>query len=305
MTIGTTLFHQNNAQIFAKLDTRISGLQSQISSGQNDPRPSADLVRATRLSAAQDQFNLLDRYNANLTRAQARLDLADSALGSVGDVLQRFGELALRASNDTMGADGRRALRAEGVELRDQLLGLANTADDTGRALFGGFRAQAQAFVDAGAGVVYHGDGGQPRLQVSETARVATGPSGAEVFLAIPDPQTGAGGSVFAMVDDFLAALEDPATTGADIDDSIARLRAASDHIADHRAGVGAMGAAVNGYQALNAERRLGLERAIAGLQDLDMAAAITDLQKMMMTREAAQQSYVKIAQRSLFDYLR
>lgn len=35
------------------------------------------------------------------------------------------------------------------------------------------------------------------------------------------------------------------------------------------------------------------------------MAEAVTRLQQLLLTQEAAQQTYVKIANRSLFDYLR
>ena len=44
---------------------------------------------------------------------------------------------------------------------------------------------------------------------------------------------------------------------------------------------------------------------AIAGLEDLDVAAAITKLQQALLTEQASQQSFVKINGTSLFDYLR
>ena len=53
------------------------------------------------------------------------------------------------------------------------------------------------------------------------------------------------------------------------------------------------------------AARRLRIDQAVAGLEDLDVAAAITKLQGLLLTEQAAQQSFVKINGTSLFDYLR
>jgi flagellar hook-associated protein 3 FlgL len=43
----------------------------------------------------------------------------------------------------------------------------------------------------------------------------------------------------------------------------------------------------------------------VAGLEDLDVAAAITRLQQLLLTEQAAQQTFVKINGTSLFDYMR
>jgi flagellar hook-associated protein 3 FlgL len=47
------------------------------------------------------------------------------------------------------------------------------------------------------------------------------------------------------------------------------------------------------------------VDQAVSGLEELDVAAAVTRLQSLLATQEAAQQTYVRIAGQSLFDYLR
>ncbi len=52
----------------------------------------------------------------------------------------------------------------------------------------------------------YQGDAGKHRLRVSESARIATGLNGAEVFMGIPDA-TGARRDLFGMIDDLARTL--------------------------------------------------------------------------------------------------
>jgi len=48
----------------------------------------------------------------------------------------------------------------------------------------------------------------------------------------------------------------------------------------------------------------LSLKTALSKIQDLDMATAVTDMQKLMLSLEAAQSSFAKTSQLSLFKYL-
>jgi len=76
-------------------------------------------------------------------------------------------------------------------------------------------------------------------------------------------------------------------------------------HIAAQRAEVGALARLAEDHGQVLADRKLRIDQAVAGLEDLDVAAAITKLQQSLLTEQAAQQSFVKINGTSLFDYLR
>lgn len=412
MSIGTSFFHNVTTRNLSQVNERISDLQGQISSGVNDPRPSADPVRALRLSAAKEQEQALDRFSNNLERAGARLDQADTVLAEAGNVMRRMGELALRAASDTATATERDSIGTEVRALRDSLLGLANARDESGRALFGGYGTQTDPFRDGPEGVIYQGDGGQSRLQVSESISLPTGLSGDAVFA-----MGAVGGDVFAVIDDFLGSLVtesaapragatgagqlsldltltrapavwtmtlegplgastvpfvaaegamsgaveainaqtaatgisaalDPDTGGliltaqgnvtvSDIardpdadgvlmvardaageaqalvpagrtrDAVIDRLRGASEHLIDQRTQLGALSADAVRQSDVIDNRKLAMSQAVSGLEDLDLASALTKLQQSLLTRDAAQQAYVRITQQSLFDFLR
>ena len=55
----------------------------------------------------------------------------------------------------------------------------------------------------------------------------------------------------------------------------------------------------------INEDLKLGLQMALSGREDLDYAAAITKMQAQMLSLEAAQSSFAKISQLTLFDYIR
>lgn len=88
-------------------------------------------------------------------------------------------------------------------------------------------------------------------------------------------------------------------------DAQIARLTNAADHFADQRAKLGALSASAATQSDIIDNRKLVADKAVAGLEDLDLAATITRLQKALLTRDATQQAFVKITQQSLFDFLR
>lgn len=411
MSIGTSLFHSLTAQNMSRVNDHIASLQAEIGTGKTDPRPSADPVRALRLSAAKEQEQVLERFSINLDHAQSRLGQADIVLGEAGNVMRRIGELALRAASDTTTQGEQDSIATEVRALREGLLGLANARDETGRALFGGFRTQADPFEDGPEGVVYRGDGGQPRLQVSESIHLPIGLSGAEVFRG---PMAG---DIFATIDDFLRSLGgvgekpadrltapdrmdlrmtlnrdpsqwtmtlegpagratvafvaadgalsgavdavnaasgatgitaalDPETGALSLSASgsvslsqvsatpspsaplmqvsnqvdimrplvapgqtraaaIDRLQQATDHLIDQRTRLGALSTNAARQSDVIDNRKLSMDKAVAGLEDLDLADALTRLQKAMLTREATQQTYAKITQQSLFDFMR
>jgi len=427
MTVGTAHFNATSVASFSRLDKEISALQQQVSSGKNDPTPSSDLMRASRLSALSEVESRLTRFDGNINQISDRLSIADTVLGEVTSVTTRLQELAIQAASDTTSSTGRQAIKSEAIQLRDSLLGLANAKDSIGHNLFGGFNVKDQAFVASEAGgIAYDGDRGVHVLRVSETVDLRTGIDGAAAFMQVrTDSDTQ---SLFGIVDRFVSSLEpkvaesarsfkseggatrldihatrEPsvwafelkgptgsvdvsaelvddvpgplidainahsATTGViarldadnrgvvleradglaiefegltisgsnglpaddgdhffelsspDTDTQPVRmldfrqhsstilgdLNDAVDHVIRQRADIGALAGAADMQKSQVENRQLNLEKAISGLEDADIAKSITLLQSLLVNRQAAQATFAKITQQSLFDYLR
>lgn len=99
-----------------------------------------------------------------------------------------------------------------------------------------------------------------------------------------------------------LAALRPEALTSSAL---VGRSSAAVDHLALMRARIGGLADAVEKSATAIAAQRLTVDQAVAGLEDLDVAATVTRLQSLLLTQQASQQTFVKIAGQSLFDFLR
>ena len=76
-------------------------------------------------------------------------------------------------------------------------------------------------------------------------------------------------------------------------------------HISNNRGKIGARSNSLLRQGELLSNRRLGVEKDVSDLKDADLATLVTNLQSMLTTMQASQQSFVKISQLNLFDYLR
>lgn len=92
------------------------------------------------------------------------------------------------------------------------------------------------------------------------------------------------------------AAMSDSAIIG--------RLSAALDHLAERQGRVGAIAAEVDTQTSRLTQRKLTVDQAIAGLNDLDLAEASTRLASLMTRQQAAMQTYSMINAKTLFDFL-
>lgn len=86
---------------------------------------------------------------------------------------------------------------------------------------------------------------------------------------------------------------------------ALTQLDSALDHVSGVRAEVGARLSMLDETQSNRQDRELELQKSVSQLRDLDYAEAVTRLNLQQVGLEAAQSSYARLAQLSLFDYLR
>lgn len=188
MTIGNALYTRFTTTRFDSINSELNALQGQIAEGTNDARPSADPTRAAMLSAARDQQALIKSYASNAASADNRLSLADAAMGEMSALMRQVKDVALQMANTATSEIGYATLRSEAAQLREALVGVANTRDAAGQPLFSGLSSETPFRVTP-QGVTYGGDTGQTQVQISESLRVMTGLSGADLLMSVPTEQ--------------------------------------------------------------------------------------------------------------------
>lgn len=108
-----------------------------------------------------------------------------------------------------------------------------------------------------------------------------------------------------ATLDSSTATTADRAKFNSDMATILQQLDQAGDHLLGVRAEVGTRLSSIDTAQEALADRKVELETTTSQLRDLDYAEAVSRMNQQLVGLQAAQASYSKIAQLSLFDYLR
>jgi len=296
--ISTHLFHQRATASMLDNQSRLSNTQLQLATGKRILRPSDDPAGATRTLDLQRYLETGRQFLSNMGFARARLETQETALEGVTGLLQRVSELAVQGNNATASQTARDGIAAEVDQLLEQLLALANTRDSNGEYLFGGLTRDQKPFADSGGGTFsYAGDDQQRQIQVSEDRRVADADTGQDIFMGSnADGSDSAFGVLYRLAADL--------RSGADLSVSIADIQQAQAQVLEVRARGGARLNALDDLGNVNEDLAVMLEAQLSEIRDLDYAEAVSRMNRQLLALQASQQSYTRLSQLSLFNYL-
>jgi flagellar hook-associated protein 3 FlgL len=220
-------------------------LSSQISSGVrltglgDDPVAAAQNVQFSAQIAADNVFT------QTAATTTAKMQVADSTLGSVVDQINQAISVATAGNNGTNNASDRSSVAAELSTIRDEILGLANTSY-SGKYLFSGSQNNSPPFqLDSSTGpatVTYSGDNIVNYVSTPGGQSIATNVPGQQIFTAaggdllgtlnalIQGFSTGDTATTSALTSQLSTALSQLSTQRASLDGSINRLQSASSY---------------------------------------------------------------------------
>jgi len=300
MQVSTKLFNEQSVARFSALSGDIQSIQSRIATGKNILKASDDPVAAVNISAAKEQKSLLERFEGNIDRGLIRLSSSEVAITEMQSVMTRIYELSIQAKNDTNTAADRRAIKDEVVQLRELIVNLANTKDSNGASLFSGFKTQVDPFVaDQDGHITYQGDQGSHTLPVSETMRLSTGINGVDAFMRVKTDDGYV--SLFGILDTLIQEME---FVGAS-ESNLNNIKASIDHLGVDLTRIGALMNTAEAQERTIEKRKIVVSENLSSLEDADLSKLVTELQGMIVSRDAAQQTFVQISRQNLFDFLR
>jgi flagellar hook-associated protein 3 FlgL len=296
--ISTSAFYQRANRDISSLRARAEALQASVGSGERLARSSDNPLAASQLRtlARAESFAAIDTTVA--ARAMSDLTLADGALSSFAGYVTRIQELAVQAANGVLAPVQRQSIATELEQLRGELIGLANTRDSAGYALFGGETAGPAYTPDALGNPVYAGTASAGQLPLGDGQTVTRGLTGPEVLGSAPN-------DLFMVVrtlsDALRGAVPDPAQAARD---ALGSLDSGLEAITTQQTVIGARVAWVE----LATERRTAMSELRsedqAKLGGTDLTSAVMQLQQTMTVLEASQASFAKLASLSLFNVL-
>ena len=270
---------------------RLTELEGQVSSGTRVRRPSDDPIAAGRVISLDAQQGRLENAERTGRQLGAELEIADSALQSMSDLLGRARALGIAGGNESLQPEDRTALASEVSGLLQEALGLANRTFD-GRAIFAGGQTQSVPYsIQAGPpeAAAYAGDGLERSVAVGEVLIGAT-PAG-------PEPMSSALDSLIALRD---ALGTDAASTRA----AVAGVDAAHVGTTETLATVGSRQGLLRTVSDEIDVRVLRIQELRSELADVDLSEAIVSLRDQQASYERGLQVVARILQTSILNYI-
>ena len=291
MRVTTGMAQRHVLTDLRRVQERLATAQSQVSGGKRIEKPSDDPLGAERAMRLNDQLESTSAYRTAVDESRSWLDATDTALGSLGDIVQRARELTLQAANGATTAAGRQSIKLEIDQLTEQAKTTLNGAFD-GRHLFSGTTTDTAPY-SAATGDAYQGDAAAVVRQIGPGVSVQVNVTGDDVLSGLlPTLRTL---SAHLQAND-VASLQ---TT------DLKALDAGSDTLTAKRAQVGAITNRVDA-----AGQRLDdvfdvTTAFLSKTQDADLPKALTDLSAQQNALQAALRGGASLIQQSLMDFLR
>ena len=306
MKISTTLYFDRATQQLSNSQNELSKTQEQLSTGKQIVKPSDAPNKAALVTRLESELARQTGYQDTLKSVNVRLTAEETALKSTSDVMYRIKELSVQAANDTLAPQDRQSIALEISNLKDQILSLANSHDSNGNYLFSGSKSSEPAFSkDASGRVSYQGDQSRMKVNVGDSRRMNLNMPGSDAYVrVVRDDGKGnkTGVDFFQVLDDLATAVN----TGnlANIKRGTGEIDTLQNGISQGLGQIGADMSVVDMQTNVLDQVVLQLKTTRSDVEDLDYTAAVTKMNKDQLALEAAQSSFAKISQLSLFKYL-
>ncbi|TQR32574.1 flagellar hook-associated protein FlgL [Brevibacillus brevis] len=273
-------------------------LQHQLASGSKIEKPSDDPVVAARGMFYRSSLMENDQYKRNVDEAKSWMDMTDSTMDEVGNVMKRVKELLIYSGDGAISPDDLKTMGSEIQELKNHLGTLANQQIN-GKYIFAGTdtnKAPYDLTANGGKGDFVSTNSSPINLEVSQNVFVTSNINAQNIF-NFPDNAN----NMFKVLDNIITELNN-GRSAAQFQPGINQQY---DKLLAERA---SLGASVNRVE-LIAERLNTQEVGITGLlsknEDADMAKVMTNLKTQESVHSAALGSGARIIQPSLLDFLR
>lgn len=272
-------------------------LQEMVSSQKRINRPSDDPIGMRKILDYRKVLSSIDQYKTNITHGKTQIDLTESCLEAIDDLVLKARRIAVEQSAGEL--ENRPTAAQEVKNIYDQILQLANTKLGDTYILSGHQTDTAPFSRDADYNATYHGDDGDKRIIVGDNLSIKINVTGEDALRS--------GVDVFDSLRDLINGLENPDTTAgtAQIATQITPLSNALDQIKAVRSEAASTFIQLETTENQLANFKLNIEDMLSDTEDADMAQAIVELQIQQTAYETSLATAARILQRSLMDFLR
>jgi flagellar hook-associated protein 3 FlgL len=230
MRVADSTFYNNMKVNLGARRDELAKAQEQALTGLRVNAPSDDPLAFSQARAQTAEQARAAAYERAINTATPSLDVTDSTLGDVENVMRRVRDIATQGANDTLNGGDRGNLVKELDGLKQQLVTLGNTKTGD-RFIFGGYKDGAPPYDATG---VYSGGTATQQVEVARNVMMPVGITGDRIF-----GNANGGQDMFAAITDLQTALtsgvaDDISGTLDPIDASLEQVRVARSEVGLH-----------------------------------------------------------------------
>nr|WP_296065286.1 flagellin [uncultured Actinoplanes sp.] len=278
-----------------RTQARSQRITTQISSGKLLSRPSDSPTGTVTSLQLRGEVRSTQQYSRNADDGLGWLGTIQDKLGEASTSILRVRDLTVQGLNTSVSDKAsREALAAEIDNIRDSLIGAANTKF-MGRPVFGGTTPGGTAYDSTGK---FLGNDGQTTRTVGPNAKVRIEANGPEAFGAEGSPT-----QLFSVLSEISAHIRDG--DSSKLEAGLTHLDTAHDLLKSTLSDVGARYNRVTQMKQSAEDHLLSVSSQLSDIEDVDLPKAIMELQIQQTSYQAALAATAKVIQPSLIDFLR
>jgi flagellar hook-associated protein 3 FlgL len=315
MRISTSNFYNNTASQMNELQSSISNLSTQVSTGKKGLTPQDDPAASVQILTLSQVNSIDEQYTKNRVALKNTLGGANSALNGMLETLQGVNEQVIYGSTGSLSPLDRKTIATTLKGQFDQILALANSNDGVGHYLFSGFNIASNPAVlnptpgsvnINGAPVaydqyVYQGTSSSAQIQV-DVGRT----SGLDVTVA--DLFGSDQNNFLNKLSKAITVLNNTNQTSSDVtsalDDLSASYKTTLNNVLQAQSKIGITQNQLDSIDILSTNKSNSNAKVLSSLQDTDYNKALSDLARQQVQLQAAQKSFQQISSLSLFNYI-
>lgn len=297
MRVATRSFYIGIQERILKLSEDLKRLNEKISSGKNLSRPSDDPLSLIGSLGFKVSLSQIRQYRRNLERGESWLNLSESVLSKILQIVERAQELAIQMGSDTQNNQTRAYTATEVGHLLDQAISLGNTRlGDV--YIFSGYQIDTSPFEKINIGGIetaqYKGDNKDFKIVIGKNETLTIGKNGRTVLLD---------SGIFDSLGRLKQALE--MNNQNEIGEEIERLKEVQNYLNNELSDIGGRMNRLEGRKEVLDQLEFDLQERLSHLDDADYTKVIIDLRQKEIIYQAVLLSSTRIADLTILNYLR
>ncbi|MBS4538146.1 flagellar hook-associated protein FlgL [Clostridium sp. D2Q-11] len=286
---------------------KMDKVQQKMASGKKFQMPSDDPIGVSKSLKFNTDLSRIEQYKRNVDDATSWLEITETAVGEVGDILQRVRELTVQAANGTNAPDDRTKISSEIEQLKKQVIKVSNTKY-AGRSIFTGYKTDKNLLDENGNYIIDLSSTEKSTYNVGPADDIEVNIVGNELFGLDTgnygdDVSTTQKSKIIDVFDELLSGLNTDDDTK--INDTLVAIDDTMDNVLSVRANIGAKVNRLDLNKNRLDDQTLTVTKLLSNNEDVDMAETIMELKVQENVYRASLSAGARVIQPTLIDFLR